>query len=123
MSEKFGLIDGKMVWHTIVDRSSIAGILSRGSVCIFKHSGRCPISAQALSDMERAWQADTPLHPCLVHVLDAREVSDYFSKEFEVPHASPQALLIHEGRCIYHASHGSISYADMLRSYAQGGSL
>lgn len=84
-------------------------------VLLFKHSTRCSISATALNRLERSWN-DEEMQGLKTYYLDLityRPVSQKIASEFHVIHESPQVLLIHNGEVFYHASHMSISYADI----------
>ncbi len=86
-------------------------------VVIFKHSTRCSISSTALNRLERNWK-DGDMQAVKSYYLDLisfRTLSTQVAHTFEVDHESPQLLLIQGGKCIYHASHWSISY-DSLKS-------
>ena len=81
-------------------------------VIIFKHSTRCSISSMALSRLERAWN-ERDMEGTDVFYLDLiqhRDVSQQVAESFQVPHQSPQLLLISNGQCVYDTSHMGISY-------------
>jgi len=40
-------------------------------------------------------------------------LSNYLAERFSVRHESPQAIVLKNGKCIYHASHLSISISDI----------
>ena len=64
----------------------------------------------AWSRLQRQW--NERLEPIPVYYLDLlnfRPISSEISENFSVEHESPQALLIKDGRCVWHASHNSIS--------------
>jgi bacillithiol system protein YtxJ len=83
---------------------------------IFKHSIRCGISAQA---WHRLASATNELKDAVdLHYLDLinfRQISNQVSFDFDVPHQSPQVLLIEEGKAVYHASHFSINPDKILQ--------
>jgi bacillithiol system protein YtxJ len=79
---------------------------------IFKHSNRCNISSIALRRLE----AHTPIPGTVYHFLDLinyRPLSNAVAELFEVPHESPQVLLISKGECIYDESHLGIQPAEL----------
>ncbi len=83
-------------------------------VLIFKHSTRCSLSKMALSRLERNWELDIAKTPTyLLDLLSFPELSRLISEKFEVHHESPQVLLIRDNKCVYYASHNSISAADI----------
>jgi len=91
-------------------------------VLIFKHSTQCPISAQAYEEFAN-FTEDVPNLTCAaVLVIENRALSNAIAQRFGIPHESPQALLIKDGRVVWHASHWSItsdSLRDALTPYAQ----
>lgn len=76
---------------------------------LFKHSTRCGISAHALQKMESGENLLSPLIDC--HYLDLlayRPISNLIVEKWEVPHLSPQVIVLKAGKVIYTASHGAI---------------
>lgn len=64
----------------------------------------------AKSRLEKSWQktnAGTPIY--LLNLIEHREVSNKVADQFNVPHQSPQLILIKAGDAVYDASHISIS--------------
>lgn len=86
---------------------------------LFKHSTRCSISSLAKHRLESSW--DIPgdrLEPYLLDLIANRAISDEVARQFGIRHESPQALLIRDGECIYHASHLDISVTDLKEDLA-----
>jgi bacillithiol system protein YtxJ len=84
--------------------------VSEKPVLIFKHSTRCSISVMAWSRLQRQWNAKLESVPVYyLDLLNYRPLSAMIAENFNVEHESPQALLISNGRCIWHASHNAIS--------------
>lgn len=74
---------------------------------IFKHSTRCNISHLAKSRLERGSEPEG----ITFHLLDLirfRNLSNRIADEFQVPHESPQVLLIQNGKCVFEESHNGI---------------
>jgi bacillithiol system protein YtxJ len=92
------------------DARAIEEALKRGvDGCIFKHSTRCEISAQADREVA-ALAAELPdLAVYRVLVVEDRPVSNAITAALEVPHASPQAILLREGRPVWVGSHWDIT--------------
>jgi bacillithiol system protein YtxJ len=62
------------------------------------------------------------LNAVVVLVIENRRLSDIVAERLGVRHESPQALLIKDGRAVWHASHWSITseaLVNALRSYVQ----
>lgn len=85
---------------------------------LFKHSGSCGISAEALDEL--VGHLDTPGdisgHPvsplyAMVTVQTHREVSNAVAARLGVRHETPQALLVRDGQVIWSASHFRVTAA------------
>lgn len=60
--------------------------------------------------LESRWiYNDTKLPIYYLDILNHRDISDRIAKKLGVIHQSPQLLLVKHGKCIYSASHLSIS--------------
>jgi len=78
-------------------------------VLIFKHSTQCSISAQVYEEFSDFADGVPNLICGAVLVIEDRALSNAIEKRFGVRHESPQALLIKDGRVVWHASHWSIT--------------
>jgi bacillithiol system protein YtxJ len=79
---------------------------------IFKHSTSCIISAKALREYRLLLRNEADLRgwkPNIVRVIENREVSNQIAADTKVKHESPQVLLIHKGKLVWHASHAKVS--------------
>ena len=77
-------------------------------VAVFKHSTTCPISLDVYQEIKNV---DGEVN--LVVVQTARSISNEISARTGVRHESPQALVLKEGKAIYHASHYDIRADDV----------
>lgn len=60
--------------------------------------------------LEKSWQninPDTPIY--LLNLIEHRDVSSAIAEQFNIPHQSPQLLLVKSGKVVYDASHLSIN--------------
>jgi bacillithiol system protein YtxJ len=113
-----------MLWHKLTDISQLQDIQnlskeqsSNGlTVLLFKHSTRCSISSMALSRLESKWKDDEKIPTYYLDLLNHRDISNEIESLYSVEHASPQVLLIKNGKCVYHASHSSINAAEILEA-------
>ncbi|MBO0931610.1 bacillithiol system redox-active protein YtxJ [Fibrella aquatilis] len=102
-----------MNWTRLTDATQLDQIKEESTeqpVLIFKHSTTCSISAMALSRMERNWSDAAGIKPYYLDLLANRSLSAQVAETFDVQHQSPQVLLIHNGACVYDASHMAISF-------------
>ncbi len=100
----------------LLDRSKTNPVL------IFKHSTQCPISTQAYEEFAEFVESIENLMCGAVLVIENRRLSNDIAARFGIRHESPQALLIKDGRVVWHASHWSItadSLNDALVQHAQ----
>lgn len=111
-----------MQWHQLTDMSQLSQIIDISkqqpgkyrAVVIFKHSVRCSISSMALNRVESKWKDDETIPMYYLDLINHRDVSNEIATFFGVEHASPQVLVICDGKCIYHASHNGIIASDIL---------
>lgn len=73
---------------------------------VFKHSTRCPVSFAA-ADEVRGASFSLPLY--WVNVVEQRPISNWVEACYGVTHASPQLILISNGKAVKSWSHGAIS--------------
>jgi bacillithiol system protein YtxJ len=84
-------------------------------VLVYKHSTRCFASTSARSRMEdlAALRPDLPI--LQVDVIAERELSQEISRRLGVVHESPQAILVREGRPVWHTSHSGVTVEAVTR--------
>lgn len=89
-------------------------------ILLFKHSTTCPISAAAHTALLAAHAAGelAGVRLARVRVIEERPLSQAIAARLGVPHASPQALLVAQGRVLWHASHWAIT-REALRTAVQ----
>ena len=82
---------------------------------IFKHSLTCPISSRAYEEFMRHLNgaASKDVEYRLIIVQHSRNVSTAAAEQLEVKHESPQAILVRDGRAIWHASHFNITTSSL----------
>jgi bacillithiol system protein YtxJ len=83
---------------------------------IFKHSPTCPISADALDEVEtfRAAHPDVPVEQ--LDVFADRGRCRAIADATGVRHQSPQVLLCEGDAVLWHASHGQVTAAHMAEA-------
>ena len=109
-----------MNWNKLSDINQLDEIVKASvdkPVLIFKHSTRCSISSTALDRLERSWKNEEVqgLKPYYLDLIQFRNISGAIENKFDVEHQSPQALIIKNGSCVYHASHYDIRYPELLK--------
>ncbi len=107
----------KIDWQFLTTTQDIDALAERSKqqpCLLFKHSTRCPISSLAKQRLEGNWDFSADqLEPYFLDLIAHRDVSHYIADTFDVPHESPQVLLIYQGACYYDVSHLDISVPDL----------
>jgi bacillithiol system protein YtxJ len=106
-----------MTWRQLTDLGQLNEIIHQSTevpVVIFKHSTRCSISKMALKQFENDFDTSYNVIPYYLDLLKHRDVSNAIAQRFDVPHQSPQIIVIKDGVAIYHASHESVSAKNLL---------
>lgn len=78
-------------------------------VVLFKHSTACPISAAVYRSVASGLGADVNL----VVVQTARNVSNEIADRTGIRHETPQAIVLKDGKPVYHASHYDVTVEDI----------
>jgi len=78
------------------------------AVVLFKHSVTCPISAGVYHEV-----SDVEGDVNLVIMQQAREISNEIAEKTGIRHESPQAIVLKNGKAVYHASHYDITAEDI----------
>jgi bacillithiol system protein YtxJ len=87
----------------------IAEISKKQPVAILKHSTSCGISRMVLRQFEQSYDLkDEQIKLYFLDLLAYRDISNKIASRFNVPHQSPQLLVIVDGKVVFDASHSSI---------------
>jgi bacillithiol system protein YtxJ len=109
---------GKLNWLHLTSEKEFNDFLLESEekpVAFFKHSTRCSISSMAKDRLENTWNLEEVV-PVYLDLIAYRDVSNLMAQKLNVPHESPQLLLVKNGKCIYHASHSDIR-TESLKNY------
>ena len=79
---------------------------------IFKHSTRCSISSMAKYRLDKK-ESPERMDFYFLDLIKHRNISNTIAKDFDVPHQSPQVLIIDNGKCIYNESHSGITMEEI----------
>lgn len=104
-----------MNWIALTSESQLEEIKELSStkpVVIFKHSTRCSISTMAKGRLDRASQPEG-VDFYYLDLLAYRPLSNKIAQVFDVPHESPQLLLIKNAACTYEETHNGIDMDDL----------
>jgi bacillithiol system protein YtxJ len=87
----------------------IAEDSSNQPIAILKHSTSCGISRMVLRQFEQNYNIDpTSVKLYFLDLLSYRDISNKIALRFNVPHQSPQLIVIKDGKSVYDASHSEI---------------
>ena len=87
----------------------IAEDSSNQPIAILKHSTSCGISRMVLRQFEQNYNIDpTSVKLYFLDLLSYRDISNKIALRFNVPHQSPQLIVIKDGKSVYDASHSDI---------------
>lgn len=84
-----------------------------GPAWILKHSATCPISGEALGEVEAYLAAHPGEEAGMVVVQEDRPLSNWIAQRLGRVHQSPQLFLVAGGAVAWSASHWSITAAAM----------
>ena len=105
-----------MNWKNLEQQEQLAEIDQLSAikpVLIFKHSTRCSTSAMVLNRLERS-EINLPTEANFyLDLIAHRDISNAIASRYGVVHESPQALIIRNGKAVYHASHFEISAEEL----------
>lgn len=105
-----------MNWEYLTELSQLDKLAEESTkqpVLIFKHSTSCAISRASLDRLERNWSMEKGAKLYFLDLLKFRPISNEIASRFDIPHESPQVLIIENGQLVYDASHFDINYKDI----------
>lgn len=103
------------MWIDLESEEQLMTIQSRSfeqKAVIFKHSTRCSISSMVKSRLERS-VAPEGIEFYYLDLIRYRAISNRVAEMYNIPHESPQLLLIRNGECIYDESHMAIRMEEL----------
>jgi bacillithiol system protein YtxJ len=100
----------------IPDAHALEAALGAERFLLFKHSRRCPVSAAAFQEYVAFARENPDLHTGWIDVVQQRPWARRIMEVTGVPHESPQALLIRDGKVAWHASHYQINRESLARA-------
>jgi bacillithiol system protein YtxJ len=102
-----------MSWNNLESETQISQVIqashSRPQL-IFKHSTRCGLSSTAKFQLDGALENLSNVFD--LHYLDLlshRNVSNAIAEQLDVPHASPQVIVVQQGKAAYDLSHALVT--------------
>ena len=103
---------------TAIDEARV--LLNRHEpLLVLKHSNSCPVSFTAKRQYDEFVAANPDVPTRLIVVQQERPLSQALETVSGIRHESPQALLLHAGRVLWHASHGNITVSRLQHAVGQ----
>lgn len=105
-------------WNVLEDISDVDEVLQKSKErpqLLYKHSNRCGTCMFAKSEIEkRSEDIEERADMHFIDVINSREVSNYLAEKLNLRHESPQAILLANGKVIWHNSHSAIKSTKIL---------
>ncbi|WP_280769949.1 bacillithiol system redox-active protein YtxJ [Salipaludibacillus daqingensis] len=79
------------------------------SYFLLKNSTTCPISSEALTEIEKYAEANAPFPVYYLNVQELRDLSNQIAEDFSIKHETPQLFFIQNNEVTWHASHWKIT--------------
>lgn len=96
--------------HEVKDERELERVFSMSGVLLFKHIPACGISIYARRELETFMTGKKKNVPVfLIDVLEQRNIAGIIAEKSGIPHESPQAIYIENGKVKWHASHFKIT--------------
>ncbi|HSR53716.1 MAG TPA: bacillithiol system redox-active protein YtxJ [Acidobacteriota bacterium] len=95
--------------NLLIEKAQVEELLRRDSALIFKHSTSCAISSIAHREVEKFISQNPGSQVHKVHVIEDRDLSNFIAQQTSVAHASPQMIVLRQGRVHWHSSHFGIT--------------
>lgn len=109
--------------RTPQDLASALQASRKQPVFLFKHSTRCSLSSTALSIYrDFIQQNETAADFYFLDLIAHRDLSNQIAEQLNVPHQSPQVLVVCNEKSIWNGSHFTISIPHLLAALKQAAS-
>jgi bacillithiol system protein YtxJ len=95
-------------------------VLAAELAVVYKHSSRCPVSGDAMDEVERFMRDHSHIPVYVVDVLVHRPVARHIAERTVTPHHSPQVIVVRGGVPAWTASHYHITASELERQTIGG---
>ncbi|MFO0985296.1 MAG: bacillithiol system redox-active protein YtxJ [Planctomycetota bacterium] len=100
----------------VMTAAELEQLARHGTLLLFKHQRTCPISAAAFDQCRIFLAAHAEVRTAWLDVRASRDLAQQIARDHDVRHESPQALLLRDGKVVWHASHDAISAQSLARA-------
>jgi monothiol bacilliredoxin len=107
--------------HVLESLADLDDALSRSGtqpIVLFKHSATCGTSAMAFEEIKDLIGLEPATEIFVVSVQKGAAVSAEIARRFGLRHESPQAMVVHQGRVTWHASHFHVTREEIASALA-----
>jgi bacillithiol system protein YtxJ len=105
-------IISSMNWISLQSKDQLSEIerkSAKNTQVIFKHSTRCGVSKMVLKQFEKQIDlSENKMEFYFLDLLNYREISNEIANKFNVPHQSPQLVVVKNKKVVAQASHHEI---------------
>ncbi|MEQ8330833.1 MAG: bacillithiol system redox-active protein YtxJ [Longimicrobiales bacterium] len=102
-----------------LDDEAVPALMAHDRAVLYKHSPTCWLSGRALGEVQ-AFAAACPEVPVwMVDVIRQRPLSQDLAHRLEIPHASPQVIVLQQGDPVWDASHMGVTASALERILAR----
>ncbi len=116
-------MSSKIEWKELTelnDLEQVGALSSRTPVVLYKHSTRCGLSHDVKRSLEEDWKGVvSSVDFFQLDILAHRSISDRIAERWNVPHQSPQILLIYRDELVYEGSHHAVSAERIERALSE----
>ena len=114
----------QIAWQHLSRQDEFDSVLGESHdrpVLIFKHSTRCIISTMVLRSLEAQADRLNPLGAWYyLDLIAHRDYSNLIAQELGINHESPQLIILHSGKVIWHESHQGITPEAVMGALSTG---
>ena len=93
----------------IDDQGTLDEALAADRAILYKHSTRCPVSSYVIREVHEFSDSHPEWQIYILKVIERRALSNAVADTLGITHQSPQAFVIRQGACVWHASHSDIT--------------
>jgi bacillithiol system protein YtxJ len=108
--------------ETLESLDALQVVLERSSErpqLLFKHSLYCGLSGMAFDEYQtHLRQPDPGVDYWLITVQTGRAISNAVEERLGISHATPQAILVRDGRAVWNASHRGVNARSLAEATA-----
>lgn len=109
-------------WNQLTEIETLEEIAENSHqqpIAILKHSTSCGISRMVLRQFEKEYDLhEGRIKLYFLDLLNHRDISNKIASKFNVPHQSPQLIIIKDGKAVYDASHNEINAGSLNKFVA-----